>query len=123
PTGEVVWCPRCSLRRVSDDVVLRRHSGAMRKHRTRNLEIPRCAIAHLRSGASAPSRNDRGYSMPAMGLLHRGQLLGTGVALISRLPGLVGHAVDGFAALVLADLDALGIGFFLEPVGQAVAAE
>src|SRR6266516_6429916 len=28
------------------------HSGAMRKHRTRNLEIPRCAIAHLRSGPS-----------------------------------------------------------------------
>src|SRR5271156_6250922 len=28
------------------------------KHRTRNLEIPRCAIAHLRSGADAPSRND-----------------------------------------------------------------
>src|SRR5713226_9113685 len=28
------------------------------KHRTRNLEIPRCAIAHLRSGANAPSRND-----------------------------------------------------------------
>src|SRR5207248_11727083 len=23
-----------------------------------NLEIPRCAIAHLRSGANAPSRND-----------------------------------------------------------------
>src|SRR6266446_1526945 len=28
------------------------------KHRTRNLEIPRCAIAHLRSGVCAPSRND-----------------------------------------------------------------
>src|SRR5712671_4918428 len=28
------------------------------KHRTRNLEIPRCAIAHLRSGANAPSWND-----------------------------------------------------------------
>jgi hypothetical protein len=28
------------------------------EHRTRNLEIPRCAIAHLRSGANAPSRND-----------------------------------------------------------------
>src|SRR5207253_3165415 len=28
------------------------------KHRTRNLEIPRCAIAHLWSGACAPSRND-----------------------------------------------------------------
>src|SRR5450631_3243391 len=33
------------------------HSGA-REARTRNLEIPRCAIAHLRSGADAPSRND-----------------------------------------------------------------
>src|SRR5450755_564654 len=31
------------------------------KHRTRNLEIPRCAIAHLRSGADAPSRNDGGW--------------------------------------------------------------
>src|SRR6266403_1214504 len=28
------------------------------KHRARNLEIPRCAIAHLRPGANAPSRND-----------------------------------------------------------------
>ena len=28
------------------------------KHRTRNPRIPRCAIAHLRSGANAPSRND-----------------------------------------------------------------
>ncbi len=28
------------------------------KHRARNLEIPRRAIAHLRSGAGAPSRND-----------------------------------------------------------------
>src|SRR5438128_2549818 len=28
------------------------------QHRTRNLEIPRCAIAHLRSGSYAPSRND-----------------------------------------------------------------
>jgi len=32
------------------------------KHRTRNLEIPRCASAHLRSGANAPSRND-GFSI------------------------------------------------------------
>src|SRR6202022_906978 len=37
---------------------LGRRSGAMRKHRTRNLEIPRCAIAHLRPDANAPSRND-----------------------------------------------------------------
>jgi hypothetical protein len=38
---------------------LRCHSGAMRKHRTRNPRIPRCAIAHLRSGAGAPSRMTR----------------------------------------------------------------
>ena len=64
---------------------LRRHSGAMRVevgccrlgqsyspnsgkpevgYRTRNLEIPRCAIAHLRSGAGAPSRNDGGRGNP-----------------------------------------------------------
>src|SRR5258708_11765980 len=30
-----------------------------------NLEIPRCAIAHLRSGANAPSRND-GISVAAL---------------------------------------------------------
>src|SRR6202012_1694719 len=29
-----------------------RHSGATRQRRTRKLEIPRCAIAHLRSGAA-----------------------------------------------------------------------
>src|ERR1700722_11482028 len=32
------------------------------KHRARNLEVPRCAIAHLRSGASARSRNDEAPS-------------------------------------------------------------
>src|SRR5258706_12269599 len=36
------------------------------KHRTLNLEIPRCAIAHLRSGAKAPSRNDRVGMLVAM---------------------------------------------------------
>src|SRR5258706_303858 len=30
------------------------------KHRARNLEIPRCAIAHLRSGPSDHPRNDDG---------------------------------------------------------------
>src|SRR6266516_750833 len=37
-------------------------SGAMRQHRTRNLEIPRCAIAHLRF-ASRPgmTERDRGH--------------------------------------------------------------
>src|SRR3984893_15152810 len=61
--------------------------------------------------------------MPARGLLHRRELLGAGRALMGRLPGLVGHAVDGLAALVLAHVSALGVGFLLEPVGEAVAAE
>ena len=40
-----------------------------------------------------------------------------------RLPLLIGHAVDRLAALVLADGDPFGVGLFLHPVGQAVAAE
>jgi hypothetical protein len=58
-----------------------------------------------------------------MGFLHRGKLLGTGAALKGRLPGLVGHAIDSLAAFVLAQGRTLGVGFFLEPVGQAIAAE
>ena len=61
--------------------------------------------------------------MPVMGFFHRRELLGTGRALMGRLPGLVGHAVDGLAALVLAHPSALGVRLFLEPVGQAVAAK
>src|SRR5258705_1009030 len=33
------------------------------KQRTRNPRIRRCAIAHLRSGASAPSRHDRTFCL------------------------------------------------------------
>src|ERR1700737_3517789 len=62
-------------------------------------------------------------SMPVVGLFHRRELLRTGGALMGRLPGLVGHAVDGLAALVLAHRGTLGVGLFLEPVGEAVAAE
>ena len=32
--------------------------GRCAEHRTRNCQIPRCAIAHLRSGAGAPSRKN-----------------------------------------------------------------
>src|SRR4051812_21841642 len=58
-----------------------------------------------------------------MNLLHGIELLRRGRALVFRLPGLVGHAVNGFPALVLAQGDALRVGGVLEPVGQAVAAE
>src|SRR6266702_876762 len=37
---------------------MRKHRTTMRNCASENLEIPRCAIAHLWSGASAPSRND-----------------------------------------------------------------
>src|SRR5215216_4371524 len=62
-------------------------------------------------------------SVPAVGLLHLRELLGAGRTLMGRLPGLVGHAVDRLAAFILAHRDAPGVGFVLEPVGQAVAAE
>src|SRR5437773_9301611 len=35
-----------------------KHRTMVRNCAPENLEIPRCAIAHLRSGANAPSRND-----------------------------------------------------------------
>src|SRR6476619_5680146 len=54
--------------------------------------------------------------MPAVGLLHRFELLRGGRALVFRLPLFVRHAVDRLAALILADSDALGVGLFLHPV-------
>src|ERR1700720_240799 len=92
-----------------------------------------CVKATSRSSTARPQKKnfphpeakDRGVkdSMPAWGLFHCRQLLGTGRALMRRLPGFVGHAVDGLAALVLAHRRTLGVGFFLEPIGQAIAAE
>src|SRR3569833_1257627 len=76
-----------------------------------------CCVVRLKACAN---------SMPVavgMDLLHGLDLLGRGRALVFRLPGLVGHAIDGFPALILAQGDALGVGGVLEPVGQAVAAE
>src|SRR5947209_19575395 len=77
----------------------------------------------MAGSSPAMTEGSRIQSMPAMGLLRRVELRGTGGALEFRLPGLVGHAVDRLAALVLADPNALGVGLFLHPVRQAVAAE
>src|SRR4030081_3099285 len=56
------------------------------QHRTRNLEIPRCATAHLRSGANAPSRNDGG-SLPHH-RFHALQRLGKGfLEFLYHAPG------------------------------------
>ena len=54
---------------------------------------------------------------------HRRKLLRARRSLIFGLPGLVGHAVDRLAAVVLAHCNALGVGGILHPVGEAIAAE
>jgi hypothetical protein len=51
-----IW--RVIARSKSDEAIQSPSFRGDAEHRTRNLEIPRCAIAHLRSGAGAPSRND-----------------------------------------------------------------
>ncbi len=61
--------------------------------------------------------------MSGVALLHGIELRRRGFALVLRLPGLVGHAVDRLAAFVLGQRNALFIGRILEPVGQAIAAE
>jgi hypothetical protein len=53
------------------------------KHRSWNLEIPRCAIAHLRYGANAPSRNDGMWI--AWSLAARNDERGTASGYISAL--------------------------------------
>src|SRR5258708_8794803 len=62
-------------------------------------------------------------SMVALALFHRRKLLRSGGSLVHRLPRVVRHAVDRLAALVLAHHRAPGVGFLLEPVGQAIATE
>src|SRR5258706_9757249 len=48
----------CHCEERSDEAIQKPSFRGDAEHRTRNLEIPRCAIAHPRSGAGAPSRND-----------------------------------------------------------------
>src|SRR5882757_10781597 len=62
--GAAAQPPQGGFRAVIDRALARSFRGDA-KHRTamcyctpENLEIPQCAIAHLRSGACAPSRND-----------------------------------------------------------------
>src|ERR1700682_1288604 len=55
-------------------------------------------------------------------LVEGGLLLGIRFPLVLGLPLFIGHAVDRFAALVLAESDPGPIGLLLHPVGQAVAA-
>src|SRR3954466_10132085 len=50
------------------------------------------------------------HSMLALRLLHRCQLFRAGIRLMQRFPGLVGHAIDRLAAVVLAERHALGVG-------------
>src|SRR5664279_396259 len=83
----------------------------------------RSSTARPQEKAELANRGPYGASVPAMGLFHRRELLGTGGTLMGLFPRLVGHAVDGLAALVLGHRRSLGVGRLLEPVGQAVAAK
>src|ERR1700726_5250493 len=86
-----------------------------------NLEIPRCAIAHLRSGASAPSRNDGKApallpSLLQVVLHHRAQV----VTQISarHAEGDVGAEEAGLGAAIVAlafELDAVETLGFCQP--------
>src|SRR4051812_5169424 len=71
----------------------------------------------------ASPRARRELSMSRMRLRHFGDLVGAGFLLVLRLPLVIGHAVDGFAALVLAERNTFCVGSVLQPVRQAVAAE
>src|SRR6516162_6100047 len=76
------------------------------------------------AGFSSPAGDPREpESVTGMRLLHCRRLLQRGAALIFGLPGLVGHAVDRLAALVLGERNAFLVGGVLQPVRKAVAAE
>src|SRR5204862_5354087 len=55
--ADMAWPPRKKIKGLKSSLWMPSFRGDA-THRTRNLEIPRCAMAHLRSGANAPSRND-----------------------------------------------------------------
>src|SRR4051794_12904315 len=61
--------------------------------------------------------------MRRLARLEGGALFGARLALVARLPLLVGHAVDMRPALLLGERDAARVRRLLEPVRQAVAAE
>src|SRR5215813_14933528 len=88
----------------------------------------RGAICHAprfrrkRSGVK-PNAEPSTASVFVAGRVERGALLRARLALVFRPPFLVRHAVDELAALLLRHRHALGVGCFLHPVGQAVAAE
>ena len=61
--------------------------------------------------------------MPDVSLFHCLKFCRAGRRLVLGLPGLVRHAVDCLAALVLAHGEATLVCGILEPIGQAVSAE
>src|SRR5215203_1494272 len=66
---------------------------------------------------------DRGDSQCRLVLLEGGELFRARLALVTRLPVVVGHAVDVLAALIPRQRHTARVGRVLEPVREAVAAE
>src|ERR1700737_4649144 len=79
------------------------------KRRTRNLEIPRCAIAHLRSGPSdhpgmtTSVRRETIQQAVAAGALE----IGLRAAAIRPARGM--RAVPGFRGVIVAEPNAVGV--------------
>ncbi len=92
-----------------------RRLAAQRDGRTR---VPR-----RRPSRSAPRSVAGRAHIRGKGRLEGGLLLGRGLALVAGAPRVVGHAVDRFARRILVHLHAAGVGLFLIPARETVAAE
>src|SRR4030088_1802656 len=78
-----------------------------RERGKKRASISSCAIALSRNQTS--TANATRDSMSALALLHRRELFRRGGTLVHCLPGVIGHAVDRLATLVLAHGNALGV--------------
>src|SRR3954451_239363 len=89
---------------------------------------PACPRRPSASSAAGAARRrlrcgSRGQSVRRLALLEGGELFRGRLALVTRLPVLVRHAVDVLAALILRQRHAARVGRVLEPVREAVAAK
>src|ERR1700761_7693140 len=103
------------IRRDESSIQRIRSRGAAPPHQTFMVRGRSCAVSnHGYQRGLMPTR-----LVPARYLAHGGELLGAGGALKLRSPGVVGHAVNGLAALVPGERDAFGVGLLFHPVRQA----
>src|SRR4051794_27416308 len=108
--------PQVSEHRRLGSSSLRAHPQEYTAHFANAL---RFAVCDLFSLTDAGARR----ASVLVALFQRGLLRGRSLFLVLHLPLLIRHAVDDLAALVLAQRETLGVGGFLHPVAEAIAAE